>query len=178
MKEHAHHRRAFDHYLRMGADRSIHAVHRAFQEDPSRIGLRHGPSRSTLERWSSAFHWQDRLVDLERAAHERDRRAHVEALHDMNERHKKEGLALQQKALERIAAMPADGLKPGDAIRALIEGVRLERLAAGAPTERIEQQGGEVIDGRDLRRFSIEELRVLAEAAERRATGDSTPEPG
>ncbi len=154
----------------MGAERSLDGLARDLRDDPSMVGLRRAPSRSTLERWSSAFHWQDRLVDVERAARQRDRDDQIKALHDMNERHKKEGLALQQKALERIAGLPAHEMTPGDAIRGLIEGVRLERLGAGAPTEHVRQEGDST-DGRDLRRFSTEELRRLAELAEERAAG-------
>ncbi len=170
MKEQTRQRRAFDCYIGMGADRTLDGLALKLRGDPALIGLRRAPSRSTLERWSATFHWQDRLVDLERAARERDRESQVKALSDMNERHKKEGLALQNKALERIAALRADAMSPGDAIRGLREGVRLERLAVGAPTEHIRQEGG-LLDEQQLRRFTSEELRRLAELAERRAAG-------
>lgn len=59
----------------------------------------------------------------------------------------------------------------GDAIRAVTEGVRLERLARGEPTDNIKQDG-DVIHGHiNLSGFSNEELRGLAELAERRAAG-------
>ena len=177
MKERTRHRRAFDTYVRMGTDRSLEALTRVLRDDPSLIGLRNAPSPSTIERWSSAFHWQDRLVDIERAARERDRVDQIKALHDMNERHRKEGLALQQKALERIVPLPAMTLSPRDAIRGLVEGVRLERLGAGAPTEHIRQEG-DLHDGERLRHFSSEELRRLAQLAEERATGAGGQESG
>jgi hypothetical protein len=176
VKERAQHRRAFDCYVRLGTDRSLDALAHALHDDPSLCGLRHAPGRRTIERWSSVFHWQDRIVDIERAARERDKDDQITALRDMNERHKKEGVALQHKALERIAALQPDALSPGDAIRGLMEGVRLERLAVGAPTEHIRQEG-DSLDGQHLRRFSTEELRRLAELAERRAAGAGEEEP-
>ncbi len=177
MKESTRHRRAFDLYIRLGADRSLEALHEALEDDPSLIGIKRAPSRSTLESWSSTFHWQDRLLDLERQATDQDREQQLQALRDMNERHAKEGLALQQKGVERLHSMPAEQLTPSDAVRALIEGVRLERLARGEPTDRITPKG-EMIDGHiDLARFTNEELRRLAELADRHAPGAGEEEP-
>lgn len=177
MKEKTRHRLAFDLYVRMGADRSLEALHETLQDDPSLIGLRRAPSRSTVEAWSSAFHWQDRLLDLERQAAEQDREEQRKALREMNERHTREGLALQQKGVESLQGLAAERLSASDAVRALIEGVRLERLARGEPTDRIRQEG-EILYGHiDLRNFTHEELRRLAELAERRATGAGEAEP-
>jgi hypothetical protein len=61
-----------------------------------------------------------------------------------------------------------------DAIRALAEGARLERLARGEVTERTLLERS---DDFDLSGFSIAELRVLAEIAAAGAAGDSPPEP-
>ncbi len=177
MKEMTRHRLAFDLYVRMGADRSLEALHQALQDDPSLIGLARAPSRSTLDAWSSAFHWQDRILDLERQAAEQDREQQLKALREMSERHAKEGLALQQKAVERLQSLPSNELSASDAVRALVEGVRLERLARGEPTDRIRQEG-EILHGNvDLRNFSNEELRRLVELAERRAAGAGEAQP-
>lgn len=177
MKEKTRQRLAFDLYVRLGPDRSLEALHRALQEDPSRIGLKRAPNLSTLEAWSSALHWQERLLDLERESHEQDREAQVQALQEMNERHAREGLALQQKGIARLQDLPPSKMPVGHAIRAVIEGVWLERLARGEPTEHIRQER-EMIDGHiDLGRFSNEELRRLAELADRGATGTGEKEP-
>src|SRR3970040_562083 len=97
MKEKTRHRVAFDLYMRMGAGRSLEALHEALQADPSSIGLLRAPSRGTLESWSSALHWQDRLLDLERRAAEWDREELLKALREMNDRHATERLAVQRK---------------------------------------------------------------------------------
>ena len=177
MKEMTRHRLAFDLYVRLGSDRSLEALLEAIRDDPSLIGLKRTLSRSTLEAWSSACHWQDRLLDLERQATEQDREQQLRDLLEMNERHAREGLALQQKGVERLQSLPAEQLSPSDAVRALIEGVRLERLARGEPTDRITHRGEESHGPIDLRRFTNEELRRLAELADRHATGAGEEEP-
>ncbi len=171
MKEKTEHRLAFDLYVRLGPSRSLEALRKALLDDPSGIGLRRAPSPSTLEAWSSAFHWQDRLLDLEREARERDREAQLRALQEMAERHVKEGLALQQKGVERLQQVSPTDMNVGDAIRAVTEGVRLERLARGEPTDNIKQDGDAVHGHINLSGFSNEDLRGLAELAERRAAG-------
>ena len=97
MAEQTRHRLAFDHYVRLGAGRSLEALHAALCDDPSLIGLRKAPTRGTIDAWSSRFHWQDRLQDLERQARVcDDDEALVASLKEMNARHGKEGVALQQ----------------------------------------------------------------------------------
>jgi len=177
VKEKTRHRLAFDLYVKMGAGRSLEKLHRELQDDSSLIGLKRAPSLSTLEAWSSAFHWQARLLDLERRAAECDQEELLRALQEMNERHAKEGLALQQKGVERLGTLSSEQLSASDAVRALVEGVRLERLARGEPTEHIRQEG-EMLHGHiDLSSFTNEELRRLAELAERLAerAGDEEP---
>lgn len=176
MKEQTRHRLAFNLYFRLGANRSLEALHGVLQEDPSQIGVKRPPSRSTLEAWSSALRWQDRLVDLERRAADQDREDQLKVLRDMNERHAREGLALQQKGIERLGTLAPEQLSASDAIRAINDGIRAERLARGEPTEHIRQEG-EMLHGHiDLSSFSNEELRRLAELADGHAAGDSETE--
>jgi hypothetical protein len=177
MKERTQHRQAFDLYLRMGSGRSLENLHRRLRQEPGLIGLRKGPSRSTLDAWSSGYHWQARLLDLEREARRQDKEAQVQALREMQERHIREGLALQQKGIERLNQLSAQELPVSDAIRAVLEGVKLERLARGEPTEHVRQEGVQLHGHLDLSRFTNEELRRLAELAGRSATGAREEEP-
>ncbi len=81
----------------------------------------------------------------------------------MQERQAKEALLLQQKGAERLAALEPEAFSADAAIRALIEGAKLERLARGEVTERQEvQQTG---DPR-LERISDDDLTTLLELAE------------
>ena len=177
MREQTRHRQAFDAYVQLGPERSLEALQRQMAADPDAFRLRAAPALRTVQRWSVAFHWQDRLLDLERQATEQDRDQQLRTLREMAERHAKEGLALQQKGAERLQSLRPEELSPSDAVRALIEGVRLERLARGEPTDRITHRGEESHGPIDLRRFTNEELRRLAELADRHATGAGEEEP-
>lgn len=178
MAEQTRHRLAFDHYVRLGAGRSLEALHAALLDDPSLIGLRKAPTRSTVDLWSSRFHWQDRLHDLERQARARDDEALVVSLKEMNARHGKEGVALQQKGIARLSSLALDEISAADAVRAIVEGVRIERLASGAATEHVRQEGTQLYGHISLDRFSDEELRRLVDAAEHGAAGAGETQPG
>ena len=171
MAEQTRHRLAFDLYVRLGAGRSLEALHLALQDDPSLIGLRKAPTRSTIEVWSSRFRWQDRLQDLERQARMRDDEELVVSLKEMNARHAKEGVALQQKGIARLSSLLPDEISAAEAVRAVAEGVRIERLASGAETEHVRQEGTQLHGHISLEQFSDEELRRLAGAADRGAAG-------
>ncbi len=159
MPENSRHRQAFNHYWELGPERSIARLHEAMTAE----GLR-PPTLRTLFEWSRKFHWQHRLVDLEREARAADDAARIAAIREMEARQAKEALLLQQRGAERLATLEAEEFPAGDAIRALIEGAKLERLSRGEVTERQELQ--EVGDPR-LERFSDDELERLAELAER-----------
>jgi hypothetical protein len=58
----------------------------------------------------------------------------------MAERHAKEALMLQNKAVERLRQLRPEELKPRDTLSFLIEAAKLERLARGEPTERVAQE--------------------------------------
>ena len=98
MRETTKHRKAFDQYFRLGSRRSLEQLYLLLRQTPGLIGLERGPGRSTLDAWSSALHWQDRILDLERLAREQDEADQIKAIRDMNDRHIKEGMGLQQRA--------------------------------------------------------------------------------
>ena len=164
MREGTRHRVAFDAYVGLGPNRSLERLHDVLAADPGRHRLKTAPGLRTLYRWSAALHWQDRIADLEREARRGDAAEHVEALRLMNDRHAQEGVALQQRAVQRLRALLDGELTPSEAIRALGEGVRIERLARGEVTDRTQVEGKD--DDLDLSGFSLAELRALAAATE------------
>ena len=174
MSERMQHRRAFDLYLRMGAERSIAELQELIADDPSRIGISRAPALRTLESWSTRFNWQDRIGKLEHEAAARDHDDQVQVFREMNERHAKEGVALQQKGVERLQTLPAEKMTGADAVRSIVEGARLERMARGGAD--IPKEGAD--DDIDLSTFTGEELRRLAQLGDRRATGAGEAEPG
>jgi hypothetical protein len=134
MPESTRQRLAFDRYFRLGGQRSIELLH----SELAREGQ--PPSLRTLYEWSRRYHWQSRLADLERQAREAEDAARITAIREMQERQAKAALLLQQKGVEWLAQLPADEVSADAAIRALVEGAKLERLVRGEATERTEQR--------------------------------------
>ena len=93
----------------------------------------------------------------------------------MQARQAKEGLLLQQKGAEWLAQIENEKASPEAAIRAVVEGARLERLALGEATERTEVHG-EHPDPR-LEQLGDEELDRLIELAEGTLEGAGPPRP-
>ena len=156
MRETTRHRNAFNTYVDMGAERTIEKLRNELMAGGS------PPSLRTLYEWSRTFNWQYRLDDLERKARVAEEDARVKAIREMRERQAKEALLLQQKGAEWIAGLD-DTPSAEAAIRAIVEGAKLERLARGESTEKIEiEESG---DSR-LRELSDDELENLIRVAE------------
>lgn len=166
MRESTRHRIAFDLYVGLGADRSLEKLHDDIAAEPKHYGLGGVPGMRTLWRWSSKLHWQDRLSDLERDARRHDNEALLQQLLAMNQRQAELGRKLQQKGEDRLESLRLSDMSPADAIRAIAEGIRVERMARGEATERTIVERSEKID---LTTFSLVELREIA----RLATGNS-----
>lgn len=157
MTESTRHRRAFERYFRLGPDRSLTLLHEALAAEGGRV-----PALRTLEEWSRTYHWQHRIANVERRARDAEDEARIAAIRAMQERHMQEALLLQQRGSQWLAEFGADDASPEAAIRAIAEGVRIERLARGEPTERTETT--DPPDSR-LERFSDDELERLIDAA-------------
>ena len=169
MPENTRQREAFQAYWEMGAERSIEELQRVLARR-----YRRPPSLRTLYEWSRRNHWQTRLLSLEREAARADDEARVAALKEMAERHAQEGLLLQQKGAEWIAALGPTEASAEAGIRALVEGVKLERLARGEAIERYEQRPTEL---GPLEALNDEELEILLDHAERSLAGEGAPGP-
>ena len=179
MRETTRHREAFDRYWRLGAERSLERLHAELEAEGR------GPSLRTLCEWSRQLHWQDRISDLERKARQAEDAARVAAIREMQERHAREGLLLQQRGTEWLAEFGAEDASPEAAIRAITEGAKLERLARGEATERTEsvdptaEQLREVSDDELQRFIALAEGTVEgagpADAGESVGVGDGVP---
>ena len=64
MPESTRQRKAFNRYWELGADRSIERLHALLSAGGK------APTTRTIYAWSSRFHWQNRIGDLERRARE------------------------------------------------------------------------------------------------------------
>ena len=159
MAESSRQREAFEIYWRLGADRSIERLRVA-------MGTKKGkaPSLRTLYEWSRQHLWQHRLDHLEREAAEAEDEARKAAIREMTERQAKAGLLLQQRGMQWLVGLPDEQASAEAAVRAIVEGAKLERVARGEVTERQEVKGE--VQAR-LERFSDEELEVLVRRAQR-----------
>ena len=171
MAEKTRHREAFDAYWRLGAERSVERLHKVLTAQGK------APTLRTLYEWSRRYRWQDRVTQLEREAKRAEEEARIQALHEMYERQAKEALLLQQKGTEWLASMDRKKATAEAAIRSIVEGARLERLARGEPTERQEVQGDVQINAK-LATLTDEELECLIEYAEGALGGEGKAESG
>jgi len=169
MSESTRHRQAFDHYWTLGADRSIEKLHLELRQVGRGVGLR------TLYDWSSRFHWQDRLTDLERNAREAEDRQRITAIREMAARQAREALLLQQKGAEWLTSLTTDQVTADAAIRAIVEGARLERLVRGEATERTDDLGR---SNSRLEALTDEQLDSLLQYAERALAGEAPSQSG
>ncbi len=160
MRETSRSQRAFDLYFNLGPDRTIKRLQAALRAVGS------SPTERTLFEWSRRFHWQHRIAELDREARIAADAARVQALREMAERHTKEALLLQQRGAEWIARMDDDHVTADGAIRTVVEGVRMERLARGEATEKQEIRGELEIRPR-LKELTDEQLDNLIDLVER-----------
>jgi hypothetical protein len=114
---------AFEVYVRLGPERSYQAV-------ADKLGV----AKRSITRLATRGRWQERLVQIERDAHERTREKLTETMEAITTRHLKMTRAVQAKALAALQALPLDSGM--DAVRALDLAIKQERLILGEPNER------------------------------------------
>ena len=98
-----------------------------------RKGSRYPQSwRGQYRKW----HWEERAAkyDLwkEKSQLEAERDGTLQAWREMGERHAREAMALQQKALERLRSLNPEELSAAEVRQFLVQAATLERLARGA----------------------------------------------
>lgn len=114
---------AFGFYVGLGSARSYAAV-----------ADRYGVAKKTVTRAAVAQRWQERLADAEAKARENTQKRIVETLEDVNDRHLKMLRAVQTRALEALRTMPLR--TAADAVRALHDSIKTERVVIGEPGDR------------------------------------------
>lgn len=114
---------AFAYYVALGAMRSYQAVADHLSVD-----------KKTITRHAVENKWQQRIEAIEARARKTQDDKLVETLEQLNERHLRILRVVQHKALVAIKTLPMTSAM--DAIRALLDTVRAERLIAGEPSDR------------------------------------------
>ncbi|MBU0754900.1 MAG: hypothetical protein KJ831_16555 [Candidatus Eisenbacteria bacterium] len=114
---------AFEFYFSLGPGRSYRTV-----------ADRYEVSKTAVANLAEREDWQQRILDLERKAHEATEKRIAETLEEMGERHIKMIKVVQRKALETLKSMPLNTAI--EAVRALDLSIKHERLVRGEPTDR------------------------------------------
>ena len=157
MSETTKHRLAFEAYFRLGAQRSIERLRETLVERDDRA-----PALRTLFDWSRKYQWQARLARLEHEARIAEAEVLIAAIREMHERHAKAAVFMQEKGLDWLSSMGLDNATVDGAIKAIVEGAKLESLSRGEPTERREVTGE--FEAR-FSEFSDDELETIVEFA-------------
>lgn len=93
-----------------------------------------------MQTWSSRHSWVDRANAwddyLQRTANE----DLIEKIRSANEYHVKVANGLINLALKRLSEMKENELSPTEALRYIVDGIRIHRMALGEPTEIIENE--------------------------------------
>jgi hypothetical protein len=120
---------AFVEYRDLGAARSL-----------AKVAQRLLKSKTLVTRWSARYDWRERVEAYDASLDQVRQTATEETLVDMAARHATQAQAMQELARsalaeiqKRIQSGESCGMTARDAIRTLVEGIRLERQARGAP---------------------------------------------
>lgn len=159
---------AFDRYWRMSGRRSIERLHEILTHGGVQISL------SRLYDWSREQAWQARVAELDERARAVEDDARIAAIRATRERQTKLALLLQHKGTEWLAGIEAEDASAAAAIRALVEGTKLERAVQVELTAEAEAAPNEPDDR--LERFSDDDLARLIELAEG-SLGGAVPPP-
>lgn len=129
----------------------------------------------TIARWAKDCIWVDRVTAWENYLDQEKLKVQVETVRTMTERHIKLAQDLQNKGVEALEELAKGPISVGDARQLIVEGAKLERLSRGQSTEKYDQteHGGFP----DLSNYSEEDLRRLADLADRVVKGAGEEKP-
>jgi len=117
-RETPRHREAFEQWY-ADPDRNVTAIARQY-----------GVTDTAVHKWRQKFGWDARAAERDREVERRARNESIRRQADMLKRHAQSGRALQQQGLKRVL----QGIESDQAaIRAVTEGVRVERQSEGLP---------------------------------------------
>src|SRR5262249_19252081 len=94
----------------------------------------------TIRRWAQRWSWLERARAWDQETQRLQQAEQLAAIQEMAQRHAKEALLMQNKAIESLRQLRPEELGARDTLAYLIEAAKLERLARGEPTERVSQE--------------------------------------
>ncbi len=129
---------AFVIFRDLGPRRSLDAASRLHHRKPGQEPDQ--PQTGTKKRksgqvrlWYKSWNWRARAEAYDAELDRRHRAARETALREMAERHAREAVALQEKALRRLQQMQPEELSPVQVLDYFIQAAKLERLSRGEP---------------------------------------------
>jgi len=136
---------AFSLYRDLGPSRCLDQASRNYHQrqrtETAGTPPRRPPRASgTIRRWAERWNWSARALAWDQELERVKRTEQVAAVKEMGERHAREALMLQNKAVERLRLLRPEELKPRETLNFLVEAAKLERLARGEPTERVAEE--------------------------------------
>ncbi len=135
---------AFCVFRDLGPRRSVEEASRVYHRKKPQDGNkpeteRHGAS-GQIRRWAERWNWSGRARAWDQELERVQRNQQVKAVAEMADRHAKEAMMLQNKAVERLRQLRPEELGPRETLSYLVEAAKLERLARGEPTERVAEE--------------------------------------
>lgn len=138
----------FTSYRELGPERSLLAAYRAWRVQRGTEGYRVTGVSGPWTRAAKTWHWKQRAEKWDHYQQVRRMQAEQEQIDEMNKRHLQVALGLQSaggRSLQRLAEKfkldPDAMLDAGEIRRFLSEGIDLERMTRGLPTEMIAIMG-------------------------------------
>jgi len=128
---------AFCLFRDLGPRRSLDAASRSYHHPG--LEAQHPPSgrlpraSGTIRRWAHCWSWLDRARAWDQETEHLKQAEQLAAIQEMAQRHAKEALMMQNKAIERLRQLRPEELGARDTLAFLVEAAKLERLARGEP---------------------------------------------
>jgi hypothetical protein len=104
------------------------------------MGQKLGKSHQLMDRWSARWSWVERVNAWDRELDRQKLKALSKSRTEMAKRHAKQAVAIQFKAIERLAKLKPEELKAADVLNYFMQAARLERLSLGVPTDSIDNR--------------------------------------
>jgi hypothetical protein len=135
---------AFALYRDLGPGRCLDEASRRYHgqrgADHTAPAARAPRASGQIRRWARRWDWAARAAAWDHELQRRQQAEQVAAVRDMAERHAREAVLLQNKAVERLRQLRPEELNPRETLAFLVEAAKLERLARGEPTERVAEE--------------------------------------
>lgn len=132
---------AFVQFRELGPRRSLRDAAQRFYHPDDENASASASQVNRLQQWSAKYQWVRRANEYDVFLSEQQTEARLKAIEQMNDRQALFGTRLQYMAFEKLQAANLADLPTAEALRWLVEGARIERLARGEATRRDEISG-------------------------------------